>query len=445
MSTVIRLPSPIKSNRNINNRNRNTNNRNDEKITRDARNIQFTFNQSLINDIYSTIALYNSDQNNKVELEARLGYFTNNRFNSSVNTRSFFGLLNKLRNKGYTLVESSDTVKSYREEVTDPVNPNKRTWVTTRQIIDDTTDNVIWEQKVKPWNYDIKSLGIRLAIATERPINPLESFHSQSTRSRHRYSFHVSSNRIRIDLTEVRMMDGNKNTSTYEVEVEALSLSQNFIPNYVKVINMVYRELHGTKLIYTFQEREQFINYFNTLLASNIPPRRTDSNYGCNDPSKILCPAEERVDDNNVLENRVLVHARNLKNKDIVWGGLVGNSKTAYRVTHKADGLRKLMVFAPNGIWIVMPPNEIMWIASGIGNIDLVGTVIEGELLSENDIKNFNLNTALWMLFFDCLAWKGSTSIQNNTHTQRMNAAQIVSDAINAIEIPEGHNRLIVT
>lgn len=53
------------------------------------------------------------------------------------------------------------------------------------------------------------------------------------------------------------------------------------------------------------------------------------------------------------VEKSSLVQARNIKYVDLVNKGIVNNEKTGYAVAHKADGLRKLLIFNNQSVWLV--------------------------------------------------------------------------------------------
>jgi hypothetical protein len=109
----------------------------------------------------------------------------------------------------------------------------------------------------------------------------------------------------------------------------------------------------------------------------------------------------------NRIDHKILVQARNLKLKDMVWGGLLGNKNTHYSVTHKTDGIRKLLVFNEEGTWLIMAPTDINHVSRD--NFGFSGYILDGELVpvdkrKQNDKGESIINNKYWYLAFDCLS-----------------------------------------
>lgn len=96
-----------------------------------------------------------------------------------------------------------------------------------------------------------------------------------------------------------------------------------------ELCNVLWCVLHNSKLSYTNDVKNTLIHdtniYINGKNARNV-------------------------------DKSILIRPRNLKWDDLVYGGLVGNSKTHYAVTHKADGVRRVLIFHKSGVWLVDPP-----------------------------------------------------------------------------------------
>ena len=142
----------------------------------------------------------------------------------------------------------------------------------------------------------------------------------------------------------------------YTSEADKSNLKDKLIEFY-KYNNILLKFIQDTEKIYTLQERASVATFFNKILHL----RKQNSDY--------------------TLDKDVLVKARNLKLRDMVYGGLVGNEKTAYRVTAKADGNRKILLIHETGYWLVNPPYEFKYLAELNNYTDYIGSAFDCELM----------------------------------------------------------------
>ena len=158
------------------------------------------------------------------------------------------------------------------------------------------------------------------------------------------------------------------------------------------------RIILDTRIIYTQQERQEFITYVNGLVGA--PHTAYDS-----------------------LVGGVIKKPRNLKLDDLVWGGIMGNASTGYVVKHKIDGIRKLLVFATSGIWLIFG-GEVCLIMRQTHK-ELIGCVFDGELIPAERRRNPDMAVyEYWFIIFDTVVLDSDLSVQQDLYVERMTQAQ---------------------
>ena len=205
----------------------------------------------------------------------------------------------------------------------------------------------------------------------------------------------------RLDLTVITALTGkNVGHQTYEVELELLD--RRYLPQFSSTIETILRLIQDTTIIYTTQQRGDLFSYINGLLGKRP--------------------------DRELLNPEIVVQARNLNMKDLVWGGIVGNPTTSYAVAHKADGIRRLLAFTPQGIWLILPPFYATFVDSTVIPT-ITGTVLEGELIAKGVNRQPGApNSKYWFLTYDCLSAGGDRSIQNQSLIDRRVVCQGIAD-----------------
>jgi len=316
-----------------------------------------------------------------VELEARFGEYRDGRFLPGVPLSSFQRIEELFSTYAKPVItHSSDYIQdNIRKTVITPSDP-------------DSSETVFWMRKTRIWNHDVPDYNIRLSMAREEIISEVTPFHPAVTRIKHRRSYIVFNGAVRIDLTTVD--DRN------EVEVELLDPKE--LDKFQNALRITTLQLLNSHELYTTREAFNLINYVNGILGGK-------NRYN--------------------LDHNVMVQARDLNLRDMVWGGLLGNKETSYTVTHKADGERRLLVFHESGIWLVFAPHHLNKVSTK--NIPaLHGTIIDGEEISLKHRREGAPTTKYWFLAFDCLARIKDRGIQEEPHVKRMQFAQFVSDQI---------------
>lgn len=351
--------------------------------------------------------LDNFHDNEDIEIEAKFGSYAAGSFKSSVSYFHFARLLTKIKELGLDPAVQESTVST---------SGNVRR-ITTTNASD--IEDVIWQTKTKVKDFDYYEYDVRLSVNSEVEIDPVQNFIAEVTRERTRYSFKIEM--MKLDMTEVMMAtkDGVMKSS-YEVELEFHGTKED-LPIFSNWIERIFKMLKGTHLLYTNKEKQQLIYDINRVFGIQ----------------------------GNMIKKDILVEARNIKKRDLVYGGIVGNRHlrdpsviastearkgTRYVVTFKADGLRKMFIIHTTGIWLVYPTLEFNLVVRNTPtNPNLVkllsgfsGTVFDGELV----VSKKEAFSDHWFLAFDCLSFKGNAGIQNQNYLERKKVVDAIAKVI---------------
>ena len=314
-----------------------------------------------INQIYEKIQSFDI-KNINTELEAKIGkYNDKGNFISDVKEKPFMLFLKTLKEIEKGLINNQ--LAAFLKQKGFGVIPHKHELSNVyyyennfRKIVYDD-DTVLWQRKTTILNQENKNYGIRVSLNQETTIDHdkyrvPDNF--QTSRNRERRSFSLD-NAV-VDLTIVEQNINSKIVNKYEIELEFTGETK-MIADFPKILAVIYRLYLNSNLLYSIPlvENLKFSleNYFDDKLS------------------------------------KVLVQARNIKKKDIVYGGIVGNPDSDYYVTYKADGVRKLLIIHESGIWLAFPPYEFnLVIKFEDRNFEkFFGTVIDGELISNDKYK----------------------------------------------------------
>jgi hypothetical protein len=286
-----------------------------------------------------------------------------------------------------------------------------------KTVYSDNTESFINKQKFI--SQQILNFPIRIKVSEETPIEAIPDFEYSTIRIKTRYSIPIQKY-LKLDLTIVEMQTiGEKKTTgwdtqtTYEVELELLDFSDIGLNYFVNYVDSILLKIYDSELIYTLNERNNILHFFNGLFSN-------------------------KKDKSETLDYSVLVQARNLKLQDLSYTGLVGNAHTSYGITPKADGLRKLLIFHKSGIWLVHPPNEFNLIIRNTHSFnDLYDTILEGELIpNEKRIIRLAPKCKYLFLGFDCLSTRlnyksvimNPASVMETDKSVRLNIVRTISD-----------------
>ena len=340
---------------------------------------------SKLNQIKNTLESIVLEPNEKVELEARFGKFTDERFTSEVIYPHFNRLLEHLTKlKGST----HDNI-----QITSEIDRDIRKNITDQEII--------FQQKrdVRNGTINLSEYNLRISIKIESLIEEPDNFNPTLIRTKNRHSFWIYDGQIQVDLTEVttHYLTSNVVKTHYEVEVERVSGD---LSVFNSAVTSVFKWLKGTTLVYT----KVMLNSLNRDIGNILSGPRT-----------------------NYIRRNVLVNARNLKRADLAIGGIVGSKFGSYNVTYKADGLRKMLIIHKSGIWLVYPPTEFNLVADKQVVNDkiltaLSGTVYDGELVE--DLKRYTLingkRAMHYFYIFDCLAFTNNLKKGSNPNSLKV-------------------------
>ncbi len=275
-----------------------------------------------------------------------------------------------------------------------------------------------WERKQRLlFHHENKEYGYRLSSSYEQPIvSYVPKIPATNIRYRRRYSYTL--NDCNIELTEILdAPDGN--TVNYEVEMEFVGFAtdENAV-NWKQLFDMSFCSLFDTRLVYSKTQRDALDDRLHNLLFVN---------------SKIQ------------LDRAILAEARDLTKKDMVYGGLVGNSKTVYRGTIKVDGLHRLLVISNVGVWLYNPPHEfnlLFLTANEAGFHGHSETILDGEYVPrEKRLDESTMAIDYLYIPYDCLCYMTGDK-RGLPHSQRCNIVQTISNALGAAP---GHIRSVLT
>lgn len=334
--------------------------------------------------------IYGQYPNSNLELEARFGTFEGNHFIPSLSREVYNRLFETFSNNRTNILPAHEITRDY-------VEGSLRRTVYELPIRSD-----VWISKnnLRGGRFDLFDYGIRINLAEEIISQPNPTFSPTFARRKDRYSFLLLGGAARLDLTLVTPLMGNKQGEiSYEVEVELLD--RRYLPQFSSTIETLLRSIQDTTLIYTKKEKEEVFAYLNGLLGQR--PESQSLNPG------------------------IIVQARNLNMRDLVWGGIVGNPETAYAVAHKADGIRRLLAFTPTGIWFLLPKIYATLVDKMVVPA-LTGTVLEGELIPKGVNRKNGPRSKYWFLTYDCLAAGGDRGIQNTFLINRRAVCQGIAD-----------------
>ncbi len=335
---------------------------------------------ALKNKIRSNFA---SNAGQFLELEAKFGNFDRGRFNSGLNRQTY------------------NRVKAYFDKMATSKVAKTTDYIMgrVRKSVSENGD-VEWITKERLWNEELYDYNIRYSMSREIKIPPVTShFEPEIIREKFRSSYLVFNNTVRIDITLVTTQQNNKQNITNEVEIELLDPKA--LDNFEKAIGVTLRLVLDTVILYTEKDRGDVSTEINSILKSNK---------------------------RGYIDHYPLVQARNLKMRDLVFGGLVGNPKTGYSITHKADGVRKMLYFNRSGIWLASTTSITRLSSAEVPA--LTGTILDGELIPLEKRLNDAPKNKFWFLVFDTMAWINDNSVQNLHHHQRMQYAQTVVDIL---------------
>lgn len=379
-----------------------------------------------------------------IEVEIQFGTYLepdneedNGRFISTVSPAAFFRVLNYFKKlTPPTVTEVEDQL--YKNERISYNRKTKETEYYDKNRIYSSYE-FVYNKNEDRFENESSEAGIKLAseynmkitVANEYSYQKQsKDFRSSKIRLKKRSSFNFKQQYGGyLDLTIVdetywdRETQEEKTKIKYEVEFEITEQFDTFRTKIEKFSLLIISLLQDSVIPYTNSEKIKMYKYVGGVL---------DTNY-------------------KNLKFSMLPEARDLRIKDMVYGGIVGNSTTPYCVTHKADGVRKLIVTTPDSIWGFVPGTQdanliFKFLETDENNIApfLEGFIFDGELLTKESRKDNH--TCRYMFYiFDCLC-ENKQDIRNKNYMERMELALKFTEypfiEINSIFVDENESRV---
>lgn len=262
------------------------------------------------------------------------------------------------------------------------LNPHPEITLTTVEIypayrkITLPNKQVYYEEKNNVLFKHLEDFPIKLTISTEKKLSlqEVKQIQTPSTPSLKRMLYRRSFNftQYKFDLT---IVNPYTSATAYEIELEILQPLNNLNDLLIHFLRILYQ----TANLYTTQE----------IAALNQAYRQTFQN-------------------NLTIEGN-LYKARNLHYKDMVYGGLVGNNRTSYMVSFKADGERKVLIINSVGLWLITDHEYNLVIRANFNEFlgDYLGIILEGELLPLENNYNPELKGYQYIFYLYDALYKG--------------------------------------
>lgn len=343
------------------------------------------------------------------ELEARFGSYSNERFNSSVNSRDFYRILDHFLthiSDIYTYIAQDVSTKTeqvipgltfphYPDVVTENVYEINRTNVRESFIdIAGVKTPKFYSTKQRVGAVDFENYFTRFSLSKEDNLtyNPVPAhFRPQAVRVKRRWSFIVTDainhplSQYRVDLTYVKgwfidFKGVKRDSNTYEIELEVLDPAA--------VTNSATDLWPGVRFMLELLQDTPY-----PVTQSTIDNVKETYNY--------LFPTEDGQ----------TYKMRNIANKPVNFKLYMLNQSQTLAVTDKADGERKLLYIREDGGYLLFPPISIMkyllldddggkYTITSEHASALTDTIIDGELvLLDDGTREY--------LAFDLIMYKG--------------------------------------
>lgn len=305
-----------------------------------------------------------------LELEAKFGTIKEKRgkkgFVNEIPYIYFDRLRSQLSNAiTPTVTKSTDETSSSRVRKTTLEDGSVR-FIRKRKIMND---------------YDSLDFGVRLSLSSEDTLPEApKGWTGDTQRIKTRWSFPFKNGQYRLDMTSVdqTIFSEGQTTNRFEIELELVDITA--LDDFFLELNLIFKLIYGTQELWTFPERDNLIRYVNGLLQGN--------------------PNSKTFDIGSIRQ------ARNLRWDDLVFGGIVGHEDEKYVIYHKVDGVRKMVVCAPSGVWIVYPNYEFNKLSPDVPQ-QSIGSVLFVEEVPVENRKLHAPNAKHWCIVFDCVAFAG--------------------------------------
>jgi len=334
-----------------------------------------------------------STNSSKVEIEARMGSFDGNYFQSGVP----FQVFNRIK----TVLLGMSTKKGGNFEI---LNTNTKVYSTEDylKIINlNTNQPPFYRSKQKTGKIDVYKWNYRISQAVEQNLNKApegEKFNDTAFRIKERtsftdrqdgYFFGVSIDMTKVETSkevDIKGKNGKttkqiKSFTSYEIEMERNSnltledfmnkfeflyfIYQGYNKLFLDNISDYYNIFNKNKnLLMPVDVKKQIIYEFNQLLINQ-------------DLNDTFIPQIKQKDDEKLISYRN--EPKNIKIKDML-------SLEKYATTSKLDGIRTFAFFQKNAVYFVNPPYDIIRITK-YTNLTYQDTIIDGEFVTNIEDK----------------------------------------------------------
>lgn len=359
---------------------------------------------SVVDEVRAIINKFKpNNKNESLEVEIKFG-MVDGGFRNGVQKKTFYRLIEDLKDmEVYPRIENTiDELETTSSKVR------------IRKSTATSTGKVSWLKKERIFDYDSLDYSYRLSISKETRIPQPSSFRGSYSRNKKRRVYNFINDSFELDITEV---DSGNRKITFEVEFE---LKDNTV-DLNTTITKAFKIVNDSFDIYTNDEKRKVISYINQSLESS----RGGNDYF--DIANLALP-------------------RNIKFKDLVYGGIVGHPDISYNVTNKSDGTRKQVLIHETGIWIFSITNEynkisheslVNYFTDETNLYGMQGYILDGELIPKNKRLEGASGAKYWFLIFDCLAVPSNTkvnsatrNIQDEPFLTRIENSQLIADVV---------------
>ncbi len=237
------------------------------------------------------------------------------------------------------------------------------------------------KKRLKDYHKYTNDYGFMISISEESPANLPPNLKSTNVRKRYRHIFNLDD--YELDLTEVN--------NYYEIELEYLGDYKNIDLNLLEEkILFIYKILTQSENFVTQTQLTNLINETNQLF--NVAPQKN-------------------------ISKKILVNARNIKFIDLTYGGIVGGD-IGYVVSHKADGLRHLLIVNYIGIWLVSNTINLL-----VKNKDIKPSPDKKTFIYECEvIQNENYIIAV----YDCLVYQNENIMDQDIYERTSSIPSLI-------------------
>lgn len=288
---------------------------------------------------------------------------------------------------------------------------------------------------------EFEQYGIKLSFQEEISLKNVDNTLFErgiiSHRIKERISYQNINDVAQVDATIVTVIKNNIPEKHYEIELE-------FIPSTTASNNILASIQNFMSLIWVIK---RIVDDVPASIPEYIKPTFPSSN-NTNSDIELLFRGVNKIltghGDFKPISN--LATVTTMKFSDLKYGILIGNQHvdkntgklvgTRYNATWKVDGVRYLLVFLNDKIWLVQQnsPNPIL-----VGQLELKdqrgdiinGTIIDGELVPMTARRNFGVSKPeLWFIPFDIVATRGLLNIQSLSFFDRLNYIRQITKKI---------------